>query len=281
MAEPARTPLPPEGRVDRFPGWFADRLRHWRRLRGLSQEGLGWAAEISTRHLSFLESGRSRPSEEMLMRLLSVLDVPLSERNRILVAEGHQARYPAGDPVPTPAESALRLMMDHHDPFPLAVLSASSMVVRTNRGAKWLFRTFSLEPALLDEDFDMVALVLDPRLTRTFLVNFEELALRVLERLHLGSLERPQDPVRRQILARALAYPGITELWGQRTNTDPPDPATRLHLLRDGFEVCFETLLTSLSEPLQPAFRDLFIESYFPADEATRTACRRSTLERT
>ena len=273
MAASERAPLPAQGR-DRFPGWFADRLRHWRRERGLSQEGLGFAAETSTRHLSFLESGRARPSEEMLHRLLSVLEVPLSERNRILVAEGFEALYPNDEPVPNLAESALRLMMRHHTPHPLAVLSPSSTVVRTNPAARWLFRTFSREPSLLDEPYDMVALVLDPRLTRPYLENFEELALRVLSRLHHSVLERPRDPLRVRLMERSLAYPGIAALWDRRRDSDTPDPATRLHLRRDGTVLSFETVLTSLTEPLQPAFRDLSIESYYPSDEATRSACR-------
>lgn len=269
MARNLESPLPPQGKDGRLRGWFSERLRHWRNERGLTQEELGWAAETSTRHLSFLESGRSRPSEEMVLRLLSVLDVPLSERNQILAAEGHPVRYPQTESVPTPAETALRLMLDSC-PFPMAVLTASAQVVRFNRPAQWLFQTFAADPTLTQESFDMVSLVLDPRMARPFLLNFEEVALRVLTRLHLGSLERPRDPLRRKLLERALSFPDMESLWSRLDKGHPFEPLTFLCLERDRLRVSFRTVLTALAEPLQPAITDLAIETYYPADPSTQ-----------
>lgn len=274
-------PLPPEGMPPPRPGWFAVRLRHWRLERSLTQEALGFAAEISTRHLSFLESGRARPSEEMIYRLCSVLEVPLDERNRLLVAEGHEPRFPDGQDVSIPAESALRLMMESHEPHPMAVLSTSSLVLRANHGAWALFRRHSLHPDLLDTPFDMVGLVLDPRHAKVFLPDWECVASRILHRLHRSLMEKPRDPTRRAIFERALGYEGVESLWESRSDAPPSDPSIHLRLRGPSGELVFKTLVTTLSEPLEPAFQNLYVETYYPCDDATRKACRNWEVDST
>lgn len=267
-------PLPPEGRTDGTPGWFSERLRVARREKGLSQEALAFAAELSTRHLSFLESGRARPSEEMVHRLLDVLDVPLAERNRILVAEGWEPVYPDPEGIPTLAEEALRLMLEAHEPFPVVALSESTAVLRANRGGWALLRRFTREASLLNAPFDMVSVVLDPRFCRDFVVDWEPLARRVVTRLRLAHLEKPRDVLRRRLLDRALAFDGVAELAAGLTDSVMPDPVIPLRLRRDGIEVAFRTVLSSLSEPLQPVLARLLLETYHPHDDHTRAVCR-------
>lgn len=263
-------PLPPEGRTEGTPGWFSERLRAARREKGLSQEALAFAGELSTRHLSFLESGRARPSEEMVHRLLDVLDVPLAERNRILVAEGWEPVYPDPEGIPTLAEEALRLTLEAHEPFPVVVLSESSAVLRANRGGWALLRRFTREPDLLEAPFDMVSVVLDPRFCRDFVVDWAPLATRVLTRLRLAHLEKPRDVLRRGLLDRALTFEGVAELAAGMTDSVLPDPVIALRLRRDGTEVAFRTIVSIFSEPLQSRFSSLFVETYHPEDERTR-----------
>ncbi|MCB9496660.1 MAG: helix-turn-helix domain-containing protein [Fibrobacteria bacterium] len=267
-------PFPPEVKKAGTPGWFSLQLRHWRKERGLTQEAMSFAAELSTRHLSFLESGKARPSEEMIHRLLSVLDVPLEERNRLLAAEGFDAVYPEAGAIPSRAEGSLDLMFQNHEPFPMVVLSGSSMVLRANRAAREVFRAFSLEPNLLETPFDMVSLVLDPRLTRPYLPEFEDIALHVVHRLVHMALERPRNPIPRRLMDRALRFPGIAELWASRGREFHPEPATHVHLCRGGLELRFDTVMTMLSEPLEPRLQGMFIETYYPADETTRRNCQ-------
>lgn len=273
MPRPHVAPLPREGRIEAAAGWFAERLRQARKAKGLSQEALALAAELSPRHLSFLETGRAAPSEEMVHRLMGVLDLPLAERNRILVAEGWEPRYPDPEGVPTVAEEALRLTFEAHEPFPVVLLSESSAVLRANRGGWAMLRRFTRDQDVLDAPFDMVSVVLDPRFCREFVVDWEVLAMRVLTRLHLAHLEKPRDTRRRRLLDRALNFEGVSDLWKDRTESVLPDPVIPLRLRREGTEVAFRTVLSVLSEPLQPLLAGLFVETYHPADQRTRQVC--------
>lgn len=267
-------PLPREGRIENAAGWFAERLRQARKSKGLSQEALAMAAELSPRHLSFLETGRAAPSEEMVHRLMGVLDLPLPERNRILVAEGWEPRYPDPEGIPNIAEGALRLTFEAHEPFPVVLLSESSSVLRANRGGWSMLRRFTRVQDVLESPFDMVSIVLDPRFCRGFVVDWEVLAMRVVTRLHLAHLEKPRDTRRRRLLDRALDFEGVSDLWNDRTESVLPDPVIPLRLRREGEEVAFRTVLSIFSEPLQPLLSGLFVETYHPADERTREVCR-------
>src|SRR5262245_46082026 len=153
---------------------FAALLKYWRGRRGLSQLDLSLAAGVSARHLSFLETGRARPSEEMVLLLASALAVPLRDQNRLLVAAGFSPRFAEGEGVPQFVERALERMMDQHEPYPLAVLSGGYDVVRSNRGAEALFRRLldgRATPAVLNP-FD---LVFDPAQLRPFVMRWERL----------------------------------------------------------------------------------------------------------
>src|SRR4051812_37056558 len=114
------------------PRMFPAILRYWRTRRGLSQLELAIEADVSARHVSFLESARSRPSEEMVLRLLTALAVPLRDQNAALAAAGFSARFPddAAAPMPPELEPVLAQMMEQHEPFPLAVLAIDGTILR-------------------------------------------------------------------------------------------------------------------------------------------------------
>src|SRR5207253_151378 len=124
---------------------------YWRDCRGISQLDLAIDAGVSARHVSFLESGRSKPSEAMVMRLMVALDVPLREQNQILLAAGFPARFPEPglDEVAPVVEQAIDRMMQQQEPYPLTVLSGGYDVLRSNRAAGALFARFVAEPARL------------------------------------------------------------------------------------------------------------------------------------
>lgn len=275
MANHSKTPLPPEGIPPGNGSWFAHLLKRSRLAHGLSQEALALAAEVSTRHLSFLESARATPSDEMLHRLLSVLEVPFAERNRAAAALGFPLLYPIPDGIPPEARGALALTLDSHEPFPAVVLSKRSHVLHANRGAWKLFRTFVRDPAILDAPFDMVSVVLDPRFFRDFVVDWEPLARRLVRRLHLAHLENPEDPQDRHLLERALAYPGLGTMRQILSDLSIPDPVVNLHLRRESWEVSLQVVVSAFSEPLQPALGEVFVETYHPADHPTRETFRR------
>ncbi len=274
MSNQPRPPLPPEGISRGTPGWFAQVLKRARVQRGLSQEALALAAEVSTRHLSFLESGRAAPSEEMLHRLLFLLEVPTAERDRAAVVEGFPPLHPNPHGIPSQARGALALALDSHEPFPAVVLSKRSEVMQANDGAWRLFKRFVRDPSALEERFDMVSVVLDPRFFRDFVVDWESLAGRLVRRLHLAHLENPHEELDRNLLERALAYPGMESMRQILSDLAIPDPVVTLRLRRDQWDLSLQVVVTSLSEPLQPALGEIFVETYHPIDEATREAFR-------
>ncbi len=118
---------------------FPALLKFWRGRRGLSQLALALEADVSTRHLSFLESGRASPSEEMVLRLASVLGVPLRDQNDMLAAAGFAARFAEPGTIPDEIASAIEQMSSQHEPYPLMVLSLDGTIVRQNRSATRLF----------------------------------------------------------------------------------------------------------------------------------------------
>lgn len=253
---------------------FPALLKYWRARRGQSQLDFALAAELSSRHLSFLETGRARPSEDMVLRLAHALELSLRERNELLEAAGYAARFPAPalDALPAPVDWALARMLAQQEPYPLMVLSAGHDVVRKNRAADRLLRDFVADPARLPEVPNMCDVVFDPALARPFLTNWTQLARRMLSRLQLEALRAPGGPAG-DLVARMLRHPGVPAGWKQ------PDFAVELAstltvgLARDGRRLNFLTTITLFSAPQSVTLEELRIESYFPLDDDTRRAC--------
>jgi transcriptional regulator with XRE-family HTH domain len=258
-----------------FPGL----LRYWRGRRGLSQLELGLAADVSARHISFLESGRARPSAEMVLRLLQTLNVPLRDQNEGLRAAGFEARFredegPAA--IPPEIDRALARMMAQQEPFPLTVLSGAYQVVAANLAARRVFRLFAQDDALADQPAaDMFELVFDPARLRPFVANWSQLARGMLARLHRDVLLAPFDERLSALLARALRYPGVPAEWRQPDFSEEVSGAVTVRLQRGELALSFLTAVTTFSAPRAVAVEELRIESAFPLDEATRCACER------
>jgi transcriptional regulator with XRE-family HTH domain len=255
---------------------FAALLKYWRGRRGLSQLDLALAADVSARHLSFLETGRARPSEEMVLLLAAALAVPLRDQNRLLVAAGFPARFPEGAAVPPAVEGALARMMSQQEPLPLIVLSGGYDVIRSNRAAAALFRRL-LDGRPSPEVLNPFHLVFDPAQLRPFVVRWERLARTMLARLQREALLRPADPRLGPLLERVLAYPGVERSWVRPDFSTPLEPTLTLELRRDEPALSFRFLgtVTAFSAPQEVAVEELRIESFFPLDPATALACER------
>jgi transcriptional regulator with XRE-family HTH domain len=255
---------------------FPALLRYWRTRRGLSQLELAIEADVSARHISFLESARARPTQEMVLRLLAVMNVPLSDQNQALVAAGFEPRYPspAVDALPREIEQALEQMMAQHEPFPLAVLSLDGTILRRNRGAARLFQSFLAAPELVPEPVDMFSLLCDPRFMRSYVVDWQAIARAVVSRLHREQLLRG-DPRLGARLKALFELPDIPREWRQPDFSTDVAPTLRLRLARDQLRVGFLVAVTTFSAPQQVTLDELRIESCFPLDDATREACRR------
>jgi transcriptional regulator with XRE-family HTH domain len=255
---------------------FAALLKYWRGRRGLSQLDLALAADVSARHLSFLETGRARPSEEMVLLLAAALAVPLRDQNRLLGAAGFPPRFPEGAAVPPAVERALARMMSQHEPFPLMVLSGSYDVLRSNRAAGALFsRLLDGRPPLAV--LNPFHLVFDPAQLRPFVVGWERLARTMLARLQRETLQRHAESPLGALFERVLAYPGVERGWLRPDVSAPLEPTLTLELRRDDVALSLRFLgtVTAFSAPQEVALEELRIESFFPLDTDTAVACER------
>lgn len=266
--------------TDRRAGLFPALLKHWRRQRGLSQLDLALAADVSARHISFIETGRSNPSPEMVLRLASALAVPLRQANAMLRAAGHESHYEEGSAdLPTAVVEAIALLKSHHEPYPLVVVNRTYRVLDLNHGA------VAVLGAVLDRDgaaadpaevhpLNLARLTFDPDGASRFLVNFDEVGRELLWRIQREVLADPGDGEMQALLDDLLALPTVDASWREADLSVPSEPALTLHLRTDASDLRFLTTITSFQAPQNVAVEHLRIETWFPADEATAAACQ-------
>lgn len=250
---------------ERGPTSFGTLLRAWRGRRGLSQLDLALAAEVSTRHLSFLETGRSQPSADMVARLAEVLGVGLRDQNDLLLAARLPRRFPESRGIPTDVETALTQMLAQHEPYPLVVLDSSYEVLRANGGTEQMMAALSVAPPA---EANLLELLFDPRGLRPFVLGWPELAQRLLARVRRELLVAPGETRLAALLDRLLAFPEVS-----RFTFDPAlraEAVVPLRLAAPDAVLSFVTTTTTFSVPHDVGVSELRIESLFPLDDVTR-----------
>lgn len=272
------------GGTDHRAGLIPALLKQWRAQRGLSQLDLALAADVSARHVSFLETGRSVPSPEMVLLLGSALGVPLRQVNVMLVAAGHDPVYDdSTHQLPPQVTEALSLLKSHHEPFPLVVVDHTYSVLDANRAALAVIgAVLGLPPT--DEHpspeeiaalgLNLARLTFDPAGAQPHLVNFDDIGRQLLWRIQREVLADPDDGELHALLDGLLAMPTVADDWRDVDLSVPSDPALVLHLRRDGLDLRFLTTVTAFQAPQNVAVEHLRIEQWFPYDEATAAACR-------
>lgn len=249
---------------------FGVMLKGWRSARRFTQETLADAAEISTRHLSCLESGKANPSREMVLVLSSALDLPLRDRNLLLNAAGFVAAYssmPFDASPMRPVRQALDTMLAHHEPNPTLVFDSGWNLLMANTGAAAVMGTFLSPELAANVGRNLVHLMFHPEGLRHCMVNWEVVAGHAMARLRRDVLGRPHDQNARAALDLALSCGGGSVSTIE--DSDPLLPFLPIHFKRGGHEARFFTVLSSLGAPLDVTAQELFIETYYPADEAT------------
>lgn len=248
-------------------------LRQWRGRRRLSQLELSLQAEISTRHLSFVETGRSRPSREMVLRLAEQLDLPLRERNRLLLAAGYAPVYPetalAAPPL-TAVREAIRQVLTGHEPYPAVVVDRGWNLVDANASVA-LF-TDGLPPELLAPPTNALRVSLHPAGLAPRIVNLGEWRAHLLGRLR-RRVALTGDAELAQLYDELRAYP-----------CDQPEPEVELpgpgavvvplRLRHGDRELAFFSTIATFGTPLDITVAELAIEAFFPADPATAAVLR-------
>jgi transcriptional regulator with XRE-family HTH domain len=248
-------------------------LRSWRQRRRLSQLDLSVEAEVSARHLSFVETGRSRPSRELVLHLAEHLDVPLRERNSLLLAAGYAPAYrerSLDEAGMDPVRDALDRILAGHEPYPAVIVDRRWDLVTANGAALRLF-TADVAPHLLEPPVNVYRLGLHPDGLAPKVRNFPEYADHLLVQLQ-RDVALSGDPDLAALLEEVRAYPGVAEASPVLT-----DPAQLLFLpMRmdgpGGGELSFFSTLATFGTALDVTLAELSIEAFFPADETTKQA---------
>ncbi len=258
---------------------FGALLRQWRGLRGLSQLALAGEAATTTRHLSFLETGRASPSREMVLRLAEALDVPLRERNALLEAAGFASVYretPLDAAELGPVRRVIALLLEASEPFPSLVVNHAYDVVLANAATTRFFSRL-LAPGDLAAlgRLNLVRATFHPRGLRRFVLNWAEVAPVMIGRLQREAQRCPAgDPLRR-LVDEVLESPGIAPEWRHPSLERPLPPVIPMHLKRGDLEARFFGTITTLGTPQDVTLQELRIETFLPADAATEDLARR------
>ena len=232
---------------------------------------LAYDVGVSPRHLSFVETGRSRPSPELLLMLAERLEVPLRERNVLLLAAGYAPHYgetPLDAAAMGRARAALQRMLDTHDPYPGVVIDRFWNVILTNRAAALLMQ--GLAPELLGPPVNVFRVCLHPDGLAARTRNFPEWSAYLL-----GQLDRSAvitgDPGLRELADEVAEYPNVVALddWRRRAPSDEPALLIPLRLDVDGTELSLFTTLTTFGTPQDITLAELAVELFFPADESS------------
>jgi transcriptional regulator with XRE-family HTH domain len=259
------------------PSLFRVLLRHNRQRRGMSQLDLSIAAEVSARHISFLETGRAAPSRDMVLRLCAALGLGLRETNELLSAAGMPRAFAETAPDeawPEPIERVIAQMLKQQEPYPMVVLNARYEVLRTNRAANALLARYVHDATALKAPLNVYHALFNPLLFRPYVENWPQLAQLMLTQLQRDALTRPTDSAIPELVRELFNYPDVPEGWRQPALDLPPTAAFEFGLARDGQRVRFLTTLTTFNSALDVSLEDLKLESYFPADPATEAVCR-------
>ncbi|WP_149195083.1 helix-turn-helix domain-containing protein [Luteimonas suaedae] len=249
-------------------------LREWRAARHLSQLDLALEAGMSARHLSCIESGKSRASREAVTRLADALDMPLRERNALLVAAGYAPMHPEsglGTPALEPVQRAIDFILEQQEPYPAYVINRHWDVLMANRAAMNVNRFLLGRDSAHD---NMLRQFFDPADLRSRVVNWEEIAGDLLRHLHGRIAATPSDGVARALLDEVLAHPGVPVRWRRREVDHAPSLLLTSVFRRDDTELRFFSTMTTFATPRDVTLDELCIECCFPDDEATAAFCR-------
>lgn len=258
---------------------FGHELQHWRRQSRLSQAEVADRANVSQRHVSFLESGRSKPSRTMTIKLASALDLPLRARNKLLVAGGFAPAYgerDLGDPALASLRAATRYLLERHEPFPGIAIGRGWIVADANRAMARL-ASFLLTGRENGEvrtvGVDLLQTLTDPRGMNRCMLEREYVASIVLRRA-LREAEHMGDENEQARIARLLSKVkvGVADAHEESQLRDPMLTTT---YERDGIALRFTTFLVAFGTPFDATAQEFRLELFHPADKATAMALRK------
>jgi transcriptional regulator with XRE-family HTH domain len=253
---------------------FGEHLRSWRQRRRMSQLELAGEADISTRHLSFVETGRSAPSREMVLRLAERLEVPLRERNALLVAAGYAPMYrerPLDDPALAAAREAVALILRSHEPNPALAVDRHWNLVAANAMVPRLLAVADAD--LLQGTVNVLRLSLHPRGLAPRIVNLGQWRHHLFERLR-QQVHATGDPALVALQEELRGYPLLPGEDATRLEGELLGVAMPLRFRSDAGVLSFISTMTVFGTPVDITLQELAVETFFPADAFTQQALR-------
>jgi transcriptional regulator with XRE-family HTH domain len=250
-------------------------LRYWRRVRGKSQLDLAVDAMTTPRYVSFVETGRSQPSRQMVVRLARALEVPLRERNGLLLAAGYAPLYSAAAldaPELERVRAALEAMLAQHEPFPAVVMDRGWNVLQVNGGAARLFGGLCA-PDPVPEPANVLELMIGPGRVRDAVVNWTAVLPGLLERSRREAVAGVVDADTAARVERLRARPEVAAVLAAAAG--PPDaamPVLDIHFAFASDTLRFFSVVSSIGTPIDVTAQELRVEAFFPSDDATRAA---------
>ncbi len=268
-----------ETRADRA---FGELLKHWRSQRNFSQLDLSMASGVSQRHISFVESGRARPSRDMVLKLAVVLDIPLRQQNKLLTTAGFAPTYSECDlsaPEIAPIRRAIEFTLRQQEPYPAFVMDRYWNQVQMNQGAEnlmgWLLAGQSVPD---DIGPNLMKLMLHPEGAKNSVENWDAIAPHLIHRVHRETLAQGQDERSQALFNTLLTYPNIRELWQAPTDGNWQLPLLTVNFSKAGQQLSFFTTIATLGTPQDITLQELRLECMFPADKRTEQQFQKGSL---
>jgi transcriptional regulator with XRE-family HTH domain len=247
-------------------------LAHWRRERRMSQLVLSHTAGVTARHVSFVESGRANPSREMVLTLARALDVPLRERNQMLLAAGYAPQYREtglDEHSMAQVRGALERVLRQHEPYPAVVMDRHWNVTATNDAAAAMF-AFLLDqhaPAGEGERANVVRLMFTA--LRPYVANWQDTGRALIQRVHREAVGGVPDVHTARLLEEMLALPDVPDSWRRPDFAATPSPLVPVQFHKGGLRASYFSLVTTVGTPQDVTLQEIRLESFFPADSAS------------
>lgn len=268
------------------PDMFGPMLRAWRRRRGTSQLSLALQSGVSQRHVSFLESGRARPSREMVVQLSTALDVPLRQRNEMLLAAGFAPAYresSLASPELAPVRQAIDFMLRQQEPYPAVVIDRLWNLLQANEAAN-AFTLFLFEGAPPapppGKGPNLLRWILDPRALRSRISNWEEVARYLVSTTYAEILAAGGEPRALAFIEEIMAYPDVPASFRKLRFEERPAPMLTVDYLVGGKALSVFTTIATLGTPQDITLQEVRVECFFPADDRSDALFRSLAAKR-
>ena len=262
---------------------FGNLLKYWRNQRNFSQLDLALAGDVSQRHISFLESGRANPSQDMVLQLAAVLDVPLRDQNIMLTAAGFSPIYSESNLLSLefePIRKALGFILRQQEPYPALVMDRYWNLIQNNTTSQRLIN-WLIHPEELRHSFgssgkiNLMRLMFHPQGLRPFVANWEELACHLIQRVYRETLVDGPSNQYMSLLKEIQTYSDIPQPWQIPNSCTWQIPLLTVRFVKDELSLSFFSTIATLSTPHDIVLQELRIESLFPADELTEVNLRK------